>query len=184
MAKKPVHLREEAEAPPTFRQKRLAEVNPLTHRIVRCAGVKFVLPLIWAEGDVLDAEAATFLNIAWHTSVLNRFSETRDLILENPEATYDQMDEALQAFFEDYRHTPRPASMPKENELLTDHEKDLIDFARPDFNKKFGGLGLERQEYEKRLREYVLSNQATLSKALANQREAMKELIDGLAGLV
>lgn len=183
MAKTPVHLKEEASAPPTFRQKRLAPINPETHRIVRCAGLKFILPNVWKAGDVLDAEAAAFLNIAHHTAVLNRFGATREELLSKPETTYDDLDSALQAFFEDYRHTPRPASAPTENELLTDHEKDLIAFARPFFNAKFGGKGLDRKDYEKRLREYVLANQASLSKALAEERAAMKALIDGLEDL-
>lgn len=183
MAKTPVHLRDPAPPPPTLRQKKLAPVDPSTHRIVRCASLKFVLPLVWRAGDVLDTDAATFLNIAYHTAVLNRFGPQREVLLENPSTTYDDLDSALQAHFEDFRHTPRPAAEPTENEILTAHEKDLRDFARPLFNAKFGGRGLERADYESRLTAYVLANQGSLSKALAFERAAMKTLIEGLEDL-
>ena len=170
--------------PPTtprhnIKQPKLAPLDAHS-RVVRVAGLKFILPNIWAEGDTLDAESALFINTAHHTTVLNRFADTRDALLEDESTTYDDLDKALQAHFESYRWTPRPTSPPTDRELLTDEDKDLIAYARPVFNATFGGTGLPRKDYESKLMAFVLDHRATLLKSMKAEQDTMDKLLDSL----
>lgn len=160
----------------SIKQPKLSTVQP-NERVVKTAGLKFKLPNIWSEGSVLDAESALFINTAYHTTVLNRFAETRDALLNSPSTTYEDLDAALQAHFESYRWTPRPTKAPTDRELLTDEDKDLIAYARPVFNATFGKKGLPRKDYEAKLMQFVLDNKATLVKSMAAEQATMAKLL-------
>lgn len=165
--------------PPTrYTQPKLRPAD--NERIVRHAGLKFLLKNVWNPGDVLDEESATFINTAWHTLVLNRFSDQSDLIHENPKSTYDDLDRALQLHAESYKWTSRPASAPTDRQLLTDEDKELIAFARPVYNKKVGRTGMARKDYEKQLLDFVIENKTALLPAMQAEKQTMADLTAAL----
>ena len=164
--------------PSRFKQPKLRTAD--NERVVRHAGLKFLLKNNWNVGDVLSEEDAAFINTAWHTLILNRFGEESDLIHADPKSTYNTLDSALQQFAEGYRWTPRPASPPTDRELLTDEDKELIAYARPVYNRKVGGTGMARKDYEDQLREFVLANKSILLPAMNAEKASMAELTEAL----
>ena len=168
-----------------FPQPELREIDPKEERIVRVAGMKFILPNQWREGDTLDAEAAIFINTAWHTACINRFGETRRELLADPRTDYNVFDAELQAFVDTYRYTPRPASAPASaDQKPDDAEKALIRFARPHFNKAMRGLNLSRGRYEELLREYVRDNRETLENLYAADQASQSAVQSALSSLL
>lgn len=165
---------------PRIAQPALKELEP-DERVVRTAGLKFIVKNPWKPGDVLDERSALLLNTAWHTAGLNRFSETRKVLLENPDCTYQDLDKALQAHFENFTYTPRPLDTSDPTDL-SDEDRELIAFARPRFNKVVGGKGIPRAEYESMLREFVTNNKVALMQAMRTQEKAMSQLTEDLAG--
>lgn len=155
-------------------QPELREPGP-NERLVRVAGCKFILPCNWRAGDVLDEETAKFLNAAHHTAVINGFSETRRELLGDVRTTYEDLDEALQGFFDHYKRTTRDDTT-KAKPGRTDEERELISFARPDFNRAMKGKAVTRKEYEELLLKHVRKNRAQLLDARNQQRQAMAEL--------
>lgn len=162
-----------------IKQPKLKELGP-NERVVRTAGLKFILPNNWKAGDILDEQSAAFINTAWATFVLNRFSPIRDNVLEQPCPTYTDLDRALQATFEDAKWTPRPARPPSDTELLDNEDRALISYARSEFNKRFGGKSIPRKDYEKKLRDFVLENKPILLASMQRENAAMKRAMDAL----
>lgn len=140
----------------------------LNERYVRTAGLKFILPMNFAIGDVLDEKTAAILNQAYTTLVINKFAPIRTALLENPNTTYDDLDRELRNHFANFTYTPRPVNPEPGEESLSEEERELLSFARPHFNKAFGGQGLERKDYEALLREYVRDNRPMLEKMKAS----------------
>lgn len=169
--------------PPAHHIKQIKLRTPSDERVVRHAGLKFLLKNVWRPGDVLDEESAVFINTAWHTLILNRFGEQSAEILANPKSTFEDLDSALQQHAEGYRYTARPASVPTDRELLTDEDKDLIAYARPVYNKRFGGTGMSRSDYEDQLREFVLKHKSELKASMEAERATMADLTSSLARL-
>lgn len=151
-------------------------------RVVRIAGLRFILPCRWSPGDVLDENSALLINTAWHSALINRFGETKRVMLENPACTYLQLDEALQGFEESFKYTPRPidASDPKAGK--SQEERALESFARPHFNKAMRGHGLSRPEYEKYLQSYIADNRDLLLGLMADEKRSINRVIESLSG--
>lgn len=140
------------------------ELRPLgeKERYVRTAGLRFIIPENFSPGDVLDDNTAAILNAAWTTQVINRFSPIRQALLENPATTYADIDRELQSHFNSYVYRPRPVRAPGDEDETSDADRDLISFARPVFNKHFGGQGLDRKDYEALLKTWVKNNREML----------------------
>lgn len=149
-------------------------------RVVRVAGLKFILPCKWAAGDVLDEESAAFINTAWHTAVINRFGAIRQLLLDDPATTYEKFDAELQAFFDEFSWTPRPSKATSEKPKRTEEDKALESFARPLFNKAMKGHGLSRERYEELLQKYISENRDTLLASMERQRVAVGAITQSL----
>lgn len=164
-----------------FAQKLLRDLGT-DERVVRIAGLKFILPNQFKPGDVLDETAAIFINTAWHTAIINRFSPLREELLKDPRTTYDVFDGELQAFVDGFKWTPRPKKTSKDPIKLSEEEKALESFARPMFNKAMKGHGLPREQYEAFLREFIVDNRAMLEEAFARQKESVDSLIAFLDG--
>lgn len=149
-------------------------------RIVRVAGLKFILPCKWAPGDTLDEESAAFINTAWHTAVINRFGPVREILVQNPATTYEQFDAELQAFFDRFSWTPRPAKASGEKPKRSEEDKALESFARPLFNKAMKGHGLSRERYEELLLQYIEDNRDVLTRSMERQRAAVSAITQSL----
>lgn len=162
-------------------QPALRKLDP-QERYVRTAGLKFIIPENFKPGDVLDEQTAAMLNTAYTTLVINRFSVTRQTLLENPNCTYADLDKALQDHFDNFKYTPRPTRAPGEDEGLSDEDRDLLTFARPHFNKAYGGKGLERKDYEALLRTWVTSNREMLAEMKSKADAAFESLTKDLSG--
>ena len=166
----------------TIAQPALKDPGP-NERVVRVAGLKFILPCNWAPGDVLDEETARFLNAAWHTAAINGFAETRRELLSDVRTTYDDLDAALQGFYDAYKRTTRSSDTSKAKPGRTPEERALISFARPHFNRAMRGKDLTRKDYEDLLLKYVTRNRAKLEGAMRRETQAMEELTNRLASL-
>jgi len=157
--------------------------DPLPNeRVVRVAGLRFILPCNWEPGNVLDEETCKFLNAAWHTAVINGFAETRRELLSDVRTTYADLDTALQGFYDTYKRTTR-ADTSKAKPGRTPEERALISFARPHFNRAMKGKNLSRKEYEELLLKYVTRNRAKLEGAMRRESQAIAELTERLASL-
>lgn len=166
---------------PRIPQPELRKLNP-NERYVRTAGLKFIIPENFKPGDVLDEHTAAMLNTAFTTLVINRFSPTRQALLENPNCTYKDLDTALQGHFDNFKYTPRPVRAPGEDEGLSDEDRELISFARPHFNKAFGKQGIDRKDYEALLREWVVGNREMLADLKTSADARQTALLEDLAG--
>lgn len=160
--------------------------DPLPNeRIVRTGGLYYILPNAWKPGDVLTTELAAFLNAAWHSAFINRFKEARKALEENPATTYEDIDQALQAAFEEFSVTPR-ATKPLEEPDNSDEEakaafRELVKFARPEFNAAMRDVkGLPRKRYEELLREWVKENQPMLQEAMEASQAAIARAVKNL----
>ena len=162
----------------TITQPELTPPGP-NERVVRTGGLKFILPMRWTPGDVLDEQSALLLNTAYHTAVINRFAPIRQELLSNPNTTYEDLDKALQAFFDEFNYTPRPLDSSKPTDR-TDEVRELESFARPYFNKAVGGKGLPRADYEALLREWVAENREFLLKIKLQQEAAIASLTEDI----
>lgn len=165
---------------PRIKQPKLKDLEP-GERVIRTAGLKFIVKCPWKPGDTLDETSALLLNTAWHTAALNRFSETRKVLLENPDCSYEDLDKALQAHLENFSYTPRPLDTSDPTDP-TDEDRELISYARPIFNKVVGGKGIERKQYEEMLREFVTNNRVMLLQRMRAEQQAMSKLTEDLAG--
>lgn len=165
---------------PRIAQPALRELAP-GERVVRTAGLKFILPTSWKAGDVLTEEDALFINSAHHTALINRFGETRRTLLENPDCTYADLDKALQAHYENFKVNPRTTDT-SDPETTSEEDRELISFAREPFNKMFGGKGIPRKEYEAMLRDYVKDNRELLTNLMNKQKQTITSLTEDLAG--
>lgn len=170
-----------SESAPRIAQPELRKLAD-NERYVRTAGLKFIIPQNFKPGDILDVHTAAMLNTAYTTLVINRFSTTRQALLENPNCTYKDLDTALQGHFDNFKYTPRPVRAPGEDNDLTDEDRDLISFARPHFNKAFGKQGIDRKAYEALLREWVVGNREMLGKLKAQADANSQALLEDLAG--
>lgn len=166
---------------PRIPQPELRELEN-NERYVRTAGLKFIIPQSFKPGDVLDEHTAAMLNAAHTTLIINRFSVTRKALLENPNCTYNDLDKALQDLVANFKYTPRPVRAPGEDEGVSEEERDLIAFARPYFNKAFGGQGIERKDYEKLLREWVGLEREMLTKLKTAHDNAFESLTKDMEG--
>ena len=171
-------------AEPKITQPELRPLEP-GERYVRTGGLKYILPTVWVEGDVLSAEAAVFINTALHTSVLNRFKDTRKVLEENPSTTYDDIDKALREFFATFSIGSRPTKAPdpvvEEDAEDVAALKALIKWARPQYNKAMTGLKLPRKDYEEFLRTWVLENRSDLQAQMDVEKDAIDATIKLLA---
>ena len=169
---------------PKIKQPPLQPPGP-NARIVRTAGLQFILPCNWKPGDVLDEQSAALLNAAHHTAVLNKFAPIRETFY-GPDGefkdglTYNDIDRELQAHFDNFKWNVRRQDTSRP-EPASEEDRELIAFARPHFNKAFGGQGLERKDYEALLREYVNTNREMLSKLMESQRTKINSLVDIMA---
>lgn len=153
-------------------------------RVVRTAGLKFIVKNNWKAGDVLDERTALLLNTAYQTIVINRFAPIRQALLDNPDTTYDDLDKALQDHLENFKYNPRPVdASDAKDDSRTQEERDLEAFARPHFNKAFGKQGIARADYEALLRDYVRDNRELLTKLKAQADERFNAISEDLAGV-
>lgn len=153
-------------------------------RVVRTAGLRFIVPTNWKAGDVLDEQTALLLNTAYHTIVINRFAPIRQAILDNPDATYTDLDRALQEHFENFKYSPRPLDTSSaKDDSRTQAERDLEAFARPHFNRAFGKQGIARADYEALLREYVKDNHELLTRLKSEADSRFSAITEDLAGV-
>lgn len=183
-------MTEDEDTPPAepeiarIQQPELRDLYP-NERIVRVAGLKFILPGRWQEGDVLTEEDAIFINTAFHTAVINRFAPTREALLADPATGYEDLEDALLDFLDSYKWTPRPASHPSDDvEPLTEDERDLVRFARPHFNKAMKGTKVSRADYEATLRKWVLANKSVLEPMLEAELKRASDAKGRLARLM
>ncbi len=160
--------------PNGIKQPQLRPLEP-KERYVRTAGLKFIVPEYFSPGDVLDETTAALLNTFYTTAAINRFSETRRVLLDNPETTYYDIDCALQAHFDNFKYTPRPTRVDG-SEPDNTLDRELISFARPVFNKHFGGKGLDRKDYENLLLSWVNDNREMLQNLMEKQNSRIKSL--------
>lgn len=166
-----------------LKQEPLRDLAP-NERVVRTAGLRFILPCQYKPGDVLDEDTAALLNVAVHTAILNGFAETRRTLQDNPATTYQDLDAALQAFASEYKRTPRVLDTSDGSGAKTQEERDLIAFARPHFNKVFGGKNLARKDYEERLVAWVGENTEMLKELKAAESASMSKLKGYLSAMV
>lgn len=164
---------------PRFAQPKLRPLEP-NERYVRTAGLKFILPMNFKSGDVLDDKTAAILNQAYTTLVINRFAPIRAALLENDNTIYEDIDRELRAHFASFTYTPRPVIAGEEDEKLSEEDRDLVTFARPHFQKAFGGQGIARKDYEMLLREYVVGNRLMLEKLKKQSDDLRKSLTEDL----
>ena len=182
----PVHLPK----PHSILQPPLRELAP-GERVVRVAGLKFILPCQFEAGFVLDEFTAEFLNISYHTAIINRFKPTRELLLENPAATYEDLDSALQGHFEQFvlpqarTRSPEPEPPEPDEAALAEAGalKALIAFARPHYNKAMKGHGLGRKEYETHLLNYVSDNRSMLEDLMSTEKKRLKSIMSKLSAV-
>lgn len=161
-------------------------VRPLEagERYVRVAGLKFILPCKFAPGDVLDDQTAAFMNAAWHTAIINRFTPIRLNLLEDSRTTYEDFDRELQAFYESFEWTDRvKRTGGDEKPKKSEEEKALESFARPLFNKAMRGHGLPRERYEELLQEFITDNKVMLKEQFDRQQKSVNSLTSALIGL-
>lgn len=175
-----------AKTPPKNPRKTHSIPQPLlrplqgNERYVKTAGLVFILPNVASEGDVLSKRMADFLNVAYHTAILNRFSVIRKALLESPYVTYEDLDEELRALFSTISLSTRPNKPPVVSSTESQEDEEelqlLITWSRPTFRKiiQTGGYKLERKEYEAALRKWVLENRDHLQN-LFNQELADQE---------
>jgi len=152
-------------------------------RIVRVAGLRFILPCPFKPGDVLDDNSALLINTAFHTALINRFGEQKRSVLEGPNPTYNKLDAALQAHYESFKYSPRPLDSSDPKATLSDAEKAFQSFARAKFNKVLGGQGIERDVYEATLANWIKSNRADIEDAFNQESKAVTSLTNAFAGL-
>lgn len=153
--------------------------DPLpTERVVRTAGLRFLLPCPYAEGAILSQHDADFLNTAWHTAIINRFSTSgiKDYLLAKPGITYDEIDRELQAFFETYEWSPRPTPTLAEPKPEALRDKPLETYARTHFRAVAGGRAMPRAEYENTFREWFANHDEAIRKAYNMEKIAAKAL--------
>lgn len=150
-------------------------------RVVRVAGLKFILPNNWAPGDVLDEDSAAFINAAWHTAAINGFAEIRQSLLNDPRTTYEIFDQELQTFYDSYKRTTRQLDASDAKPGRTPEEKALISYARPRFNNYMGGKKHSRAKYEELLLVFVEGNRTKLLAEMKRENKAIKDLTDRLS---
>lgn len=152
-------------------------------RIVRTAGLKFIVPMNWKPGDVLDETSAALLNTAFCTAAINRFSPIRKALLENPDCTYDDIANELQDYFETFKYNPRTVDSSKPEDTRSAEVRELEAFARPYFNKAWGGGQLPRKEYETLLREWIDENTEFLTTQFEVHKASVNSLVSDLTTL-
>lgn len=147
-------------------------------RVVRTAGLKFILPCKWKPGDVLDEAAADFINSAWHTAVLNRFGEIRNELLNDPRTTYEDLDQELQTFFDSFQRNPRkgnpsvaPVSEPSEDER--EHLRIIKSWSRSIFRANMANHGLTKESYEEAFRKWFDTNRSAIEAEYNREQEAI-----------
>lgn len=159
MTDTPETSKEALTLPATLRQPLLNELGS-GERIVRVMGLKFILPCAFKRYMTLnDQWIVDFLNTAWHTAVINRFTATvRDELLKNPALTYEQVEEALIRTFDEFEWEGRPTKPPRLVDIQDDNQKARIKYARPLYNAAMKGHSLDRAEYELKLFEWTEQN--------------------------
>lgn len=160
----------------------LREIKP-NERYVKTAGLTFILPNIASEGEVLSKKMADFLNVAYHTAILNRFSVIRQTLLESPHTTYEDLDDELRAFFTTFSFSVRPNKAPRiedpDAEQWEEELQQLITYSRPMFRKviQASGQKLERKDYEATLRAWVIGKQAAIQNLLDKDRALLDDFV-------
>lgn len=170
-------------SPSPIEQGPLRELKP-NERIVRCAGLKFILPCPYKPGDTLDEESAAFINAAYHTAVLNGFTPIRHELLADPRTAYEDLDRELQAFADTYKRATRKADASDASSGKTQEEKDLYAYARPIYNHHMGRKHIPRKLYEAGLTKYINENRASLTAAMNKEKASMRQLTSRLIDLL
>lgn len=149
-------------------------------RVVRVAGLRFILPPQFKPGDVLDENTAALFNAFYHTAIVNKFNKIKDTLLENANTTYEDFNTELQAFAQTFTYTPRTTKPTEAKPAKSEAQKAMEAFARPYFNKAMKGHGLPREEYEAKLTTYVLANAAMLKEQMEAEDALLQSLMSGL----
>lgn len=174
--------------PPTIRQPPLRQLEP-GERIVRTGGLRFILPVPWSAGMVLDEQSAAFLNSAWHTAILNRFNSTGllDSLYATQGTTYDDIDASLQDFALHFTYTPRP---PKDDSSEPPSAKPdpstkaFLSFCRARWSAIMSGKGIPRDQYEEGLAVWIGTNRSYLETEYEKENLAIEELGSILSDLI
>lgn len=145
-------------------------------RIVRVANLKFILPNEFDKGEVLEGWKLDFINSAYHTQIINAFSETRKELVGNPATTYSDIEDALLEFAASYSWNHRPTKPPTLTSVLTDTQKARIKFARPFYSQIMSGRGFARADYELGLFDWTEQNAELLDDMRTKHEADMAKL--------
>lgn len=145
-------------------------------RVVKTAGLQFILPCVVKPGDVFDETRAQFYNAAWHHAVINRFTPIRQTMIENG-ANYEEIDRELQAFFDEFNYLPRqPSAKTEEKSAQSEEDIALEKFARNLFREHVRGSLKSRGDYEKRLKSWITENREQLVTLMFKEQENIQQL--------